>query len=304
MDHVVSLSGLKSGKRYSYRILDDSGAVSYQSQFSTCPRRNSSRAIRFAVLGDSGTGDANQYAVSSAVERTNPLLLLHTGDVIYPAGELSDYQDKFFIPYAQILDSVAIFPSVGNHDAFHLDAYTSVFDLPQRRSLSNSEEYYSFDCGRVHFIALSTERDFSPASAQYQWLQHDLSYISPDITWRVIFFHKPPYSEGPHGSNTDVRTYLVPIFERYNVDVVFSGHDHAYERSKAITHTSSNGRGVVYIVTGGGGGSLYPQAADIEEIVQYQSVYHFLQVDANRRSLTATAISTENVALDRVTLTK
>jgi|GEM_PF-5090029 hypothetical protein len=98
---------------------------------------------------------------------------------------------------------------------------------------------------------------FAPGTEQYAWLERTLAETS--ALWRVVWFHHPPYSSGNHGPSVEQREALAPLLEQYQVDVVFNGHDHIYERSFPMrANRREDESGVIYVVTGGGGAPLYP----------------------------------------------
>ena len=110
-----------------------------------------------------------------------------------------------------------------------------------------------------------------------------------------MFFHQPPYSSGAHGSTTDMQTTLVPLFEQYDVDLVLNGHDHNYERFDKIN-------GVQYIVTGGGGNSLYPIGTELSESAYFLSENHFVGLTISNDELQIEAIDEDGFVFDAVTL--
>jgi hypothetical protein len=103
---------------------------------------------------------------------------------------------------------------------------------------SNSERYYSFDYGNIHFVCLDSEiSSREPGSPQLTWLEADLTANRKD--WLIVSWHSPPYSKGSHDSDFSsnlmkMRQNVVPIIERYGVDLVLCGHSHVYERSYLI----------------------------------------------------------------------
>lgn len=209
--------------------------------------------LTFAVVGDTGTGGEEQAAVAGLLTRMEPGFVLHTGDVIYPAGEYGSYEPNFFTPYRELLKTAPILPVLGNHDVATRDGepYLRTFDLPHNNS-QGTERYYSFDEGNAHFVALDSELYYGDgggsAAAQKAWLAKDLS--STGKPWKLVYLHRPLYSSSKHGSDLKIRKDLQPIFAQGGVDIVFSGHDHDYERTMPI-------EGVTYVVTGGGGKELY-----------------------------------------------
>ena len=158
-----------------------------------------------------------------------------------------------------------LFASPGNHEYVTNQAqpYLDNIYLPANNP-ADTERYYSFDWGPVHFVALDSNcamglasRGSLHAAAQKSWAAADLAATKQP--WKVVFFHHPPWSSGEHGSQLTMRRDFGPLFEQYGVDIVLTGHDHDYERSKAMVGDGvapSGTRGVVYWVVGSGGASL------------------------------------------------
>jgi predicted phosphodiesterase len=292
-EHVITLTDLITGTEVMYRV-STNGVALASGSFRTAAGFD--RPFSFAVIGDSGTGSRNQYAVAERMAALDPQFVLHTGDVIYPDGQASGYDPRFFRPYQALTRRAPVFPTLGNHD-YHTQSgqpYVDAFYLP-RNNPANTEKYYSFDWGNAHFVAL----DFNtgPASDQLEWLRSDLA--STNKLWKFVFYHQAIYSSGPHGYESWVeakRALLAPIFEQYDVDVVFNGHDHDYERTQSIN-------GVIYIVSGGGGASLYPVVP--QSFSAYaEAVYHTVFATVDGCTLTVRAIEPDGTVVDSTVLPK
>ena len=246
--------------------------------------------------------------------------MLHAGDVAYgvASGEggatHQTLNDWFFSIYANTLRSRAVFPSIGNHDsrASNSDGrpYLDMFVLPTNGGggayPDHAERYYSFDYGPVHVVVLDTELAFQDANrraAQLAWLEADLG--STAQPWKVALFHRSPFSAGgEHGSDLVVRAAFAPVFERHGVQVAISAHEHDYERTQPVKiGTDPAGTPVTYIVTGGGGGPLYPAGTDTWTAVS-ASRHHFIRGSATTCTLTVDAIGTDSTTFDTVTLSR
>lgn len=240
----VELDGLEPDSVYCYSITDADGATTAPIAFRTAPERGSDAPLSFVVFGDSGHVGVDQAAVFEQIQTVPFDLMLVTGDVAYGSGTLDQFELEFFEPYAPVLRSIPSYPVLGNHDygTQSGEPYLSVFALPENGAPEGDERWYSFDRGDVHFVGLDTERVGDDAQAQ--WLQHDLD--DNDLPWIVAMAHIGPYSSGHHGSSSTFRSRLSPILEAHGVQLVFTGHDHDYERT-----TPQNG--TTYVVTGGGG---------------------------------------------------
>ena len=291
--HIITLTDLITGTEVLYHV-SSAGVELASGTFRTAPGPD--RPFSFAVIGDSGTGSAAQYAVAEQLAALDPQFVLHTGDVIYPAGQADGYDPFFFKPYQAVARRAPIFPSLGNHDygTQRGQPYLAAFYLPHNNP-AHTERYYSFDWGNAHFTAL----DFNtgPDPDQVAWLKADLA--ATDKPWKFVFYHQAIYSSGPHGYESWVeanRRLLAPIFEQNHVDVVFNGHDHDYERTRPIN-------GVLYIVSGGGGGPLYPVIP--QSFSAYaESTDHAVFVAVDGCTLTLQAIKPDGTVFDSATLTK
>jgi hypothetical protein len=202
---------------------------------------NKDGSFKFAVLGDFGTGDRPQYQLADQMakvhERFAYELVITVGDNIYGADRPQDMRKKFEEPYKVLLGAgVKFYASLGNHDD-RAQARYKLFNMDGRT-------YYSFKAAKedVRFFAL--ESDY-PTPQQIAWVAKELG--SSGEKWKIPFFHHPLYSSGKtHGSHPELREALEPLFVENGVTVVFTGHDHFYERTK-LQH------GITHFVTGSGG---------------------------------------------------
>ena len=296
--HAVTLSGLTPGSIYHYRTVGPDG-VSATGSFRTAPEAGDGRSFGFAVIGDSGDGSRSQMAVAGLLEKLNPDFILHTGDVVYPSGKERHYERRFFAPYRKTIKSVPVFPVLGNHDVATRNgaAYLENFHPPKGGS-SNTSRYYSFEWGSVHFTALDSELYHDDASGtpeqQKAWLERDLAAAARGGSRKVVFLHRPLYSSSRHGGDRTIRRDLAPLFIRYGVDLVFSGHDHCYERTLPM-------EGVSYVVSGGGGKKLYP-AGESVWTARSISAHHVVVVRVEDGCLSLEAIKPGGTTLDRATL--
>jgi 3',5'-cyclic AMP phosphodiesterase CpdA len=201
------------------------------------------KSVRFAVIGDSGTGKTEQYQVAQQMERCREItgfdFVLMLGDNIYGGKSQLDFERKFELPYKPLLDAdVKFYASIGNHDNPNERLYAP-FNMGGAR-------YYSFKKGNATFFALDSNY---MDSSQLSWLERQLQ--STSTPWKICYFHHPLYSDGRfHGPDKDLRAVLTPLFVKYGVNVALSGHDHVYERIKPEN-------GTYYFVVGNSGELRY-----------------------------------------------
>jgi hypothetical protein len=210
-------------------------------------------SIRFAVLGDTGTGEKAQYEVGAQLAKSMAVFpfefVIMVGDNMYGSERPQDYARKFELPYKAILDAkIPFYASLGNHDDPNQTLYKP-FNM-------NGERFYTFKKDKlgspgVRFFALDSNY-MTPQ--QLTWLERELAASGSD--WKIAYFHHPLYSSGGrHGSELDLRQQLEPLLLKHNVNVVFAGHEHFYER----IHPQKG----IYYFTAGGSAKL--RAGDIQK---------------------------------------
>ncbi len=290
--HEVVISGLIPSTEYHYQVTSVA-LPSEDSIFTTAA--TPSDPFRFVVYGDNRTNHDDHQAVVEAIIPTRPDFLVNTGDLVNVGVILEDW-DKFFEIEQPLLKSFPLFPCFGNHEGLGGGEYLfkDYFSLPES---TGSGLYYSFNYGNSHFIIINTEEAISPGSDQYNWVANDLAAAggNPDIAHIFAFFHRPAYSSGRHGGSEALTTSLVPLFKTYDVDIVFSGHDHDYERCQdpAIPE------GTIYIVTGGGGAPLYDIKAENPFCLgTFKKKHHFCQVDVSGNNIDVVVTDTAGNTID------
>jgi predicted MPP superfamily phosphohydrolase len=260
--HEVVLRGVQAGAPYAYRILGAGAVLSNvttQTDFDFLAPPVES--LRFLAFGDSGSGSAAQMALARKMieQQPPPDLVLLTGDLIYPNGADADYDRKFFAPYGPLLARVPFFAAIGNHD-YETDfgrPYLAVFSLFRNGPPDLvPETVYSFEQAGVHFNIHDSNLS-AGRLRQFAAPWHVADVRASTARFRIASMHHPPYSSGPNSLRAPtptVREVLPPLFSNTGIDLVLTGHDHLYERTRPIG-------GVVYVTTGAGGHSLYPRVA-------------------------------------------
>lgn len=269
-EHEIELTGLSPYTKYYYAIGTSYGLPlqgDTANYFYTLPQAgNTDSLYRIGVIGDCGNNSTNQRSVRDQLsayldkDYMNAWILL--GDNAYNTGTDAEYQAEFFNIYKdQFLKQNPLFPAPGNHDYGNSQSSPSVgnhilapyyqnFTMPTQAEAggvaSNSEAFYSFDVGNVHFLSLdsygkedgNTTRLYDTSGAQVQWIKQDLE-ANTNKGWVVAYWHHPPYTMGSHNSDAEtelvnIREKFIRILERYGVDLILCGHSHDYERSKLM----------------------------------------------------------------------
>jgi predicted phosphodiesterase len=183
-----------------------------------------SDSVRFAAIGDMGTGEPPQYEIAQEMvkaRQTFPFdFAIMLGDNIYGGSNPADFERKFAVPYKPLIDAgVKFYASLGNHDNTN-ERFYQPFNM-------NGESYYTYKKGNVRFFVLNSNYMDPKQLARLETQLKDAG----NGGWKICYFHHPLYSSGQfHGPSLDLRKLLEPLFIKYGVDVVFSGHDHVYER--------------------------------------------------------------------------
>ena len=259
-------------------------------------------AQRFVIIGDYGLSGPEEAKVAALAQSLKPDFLITTGDNNYPLGaadtideNIGRYFHEFIAPYrgsfGQGASQNQFFPSLGNHDwySFGAQPYLDYFELP------SNERYYDVVRGSVQLFALDSDPNEPDGttldSAQARWFETRTR--ASTVPWRVVYFHHPPYSSGPHGSTLAMRW----PFQEWGASVVYSGHDHTYERFDVA--------GFPYVVNGVGGNELYqlgePQPGSV---VRHADVHGLVFVTVTPTEFVSRFLDARGQELDVLRLSK
>jgi len=259
--HEVKLTGLTADTPYLYSVVSRDAAGEEVSSpvlsFGTAVRAGD--AFGFVVLCDTQATPAalHQLAVNAYAQR--PSFTLFGGDLVTDGNDKTHWTGHFFPNMAPLNERVPLVPALGNHEN-NSAHYYDYFTLPE------PEYFYKFPYGDLDVFLLDSQKPMGPGSEQFAWLEKELT--ASRATWKIVMFHKPPYSsdENDYGDTTkeksvhgDLKTReVVPLLEEHGVDIVWSGHIHTYERTWPLRSGKvvADGAGPIYMITGGGGGGL------------------------------------------------
>jgi predicted MPP superfamily phosphohydrolase len=259
----VELTGLEPDTPYYYRVEIGKHTFGIHT-FRTAP--DSEKAFTFSVYGDNRVKDTSfnyphpHEKIVAGVQRDHPAFLLNTGDIFKTAVDTALYMEDFFLGAKDLIANTPVFLAIGNHEYSgdpDARATKKYFAFPENRT------WYQMNYGKVQFLFLdSTKLLYNwdgkerirkstaeiASDEQLQWLKNRL--IEPKPRWRVVALHHHIFSSGIFGIDHSLEEHLVPLLEKYDVDLVLGGHEHNYERSEK--------KGITYILTGGGGSYLRP----------------------------------------------
>ena len=238
---VAALTGLRSGLRHRYRVVNGSVELAAGS-FRTDPGPTGS--FRAAVFGDYGDGGSNETAVARLTASWKPDLTISTGDNVYlfaAGGFLLD--SNVFRPLEPLLRMSAFVPALGNHDTLGDggSAFLGAFALP------GEKRWYVQRYGSAAFVVLDSDTAFGPGTPQQRFLEQAVR-DTRSACLRFAVFHHPPWSPHSGGIAPGLRRYVVPVLEKAGFQGVLLGHVHSYERARKA--------GVEYVTVGTGGARI------------------------------------------------
>jgi hypothetical protein len=259
-------------------------------------------SARFAVIGDYGLAGGPEAQVAALIDTWEVDFIITLGDNNYPSGaaetideNIGQYYHEYIASYTGIYGDGAetnrFFPSLGNHDWIARGAapYLAYFTLP------GNERYYSFTWGPVELFALDSDEHepdgFRKDSVQAGWLRDQLA--ASDASWKIVYFHHPPYSSGYHGRTP----WMQWPFEEWGASAVMAGHDHTYERLQI--------GGIPYFVNGLGGGAIYDFGEVMEgSLLRFNDDWGAMRVEAITSSITFQFFTRAGILVDHFSVEK
>ena len=259
--------------------------------FRTAPQKGKRQPIKLVLAGDSRGGNELIAANADRLAAIGANLWVFNGD--FTDFSMQDQWDGWFAAMHPILHTSPLMPVQGNHEAFP-PMYYGQFALPVNAGVPDAykEHAWSINYGNIHIVGLDSTSE-AAASDEAAWLDADLTAAraDADIDWIIVAMHYPAYSAcSNHGSTAWVQKYWVPLFEKHNVDLVFAGHDHDYERSFPWVNNNKAAKGPVYVVAGGFYADGYTNGHDIWTAVSEHGNKHnyvVMTVDGGKMDYTA-----------------
>lgn len=260
--HKLTITNLEPGTEYSFRVGD---GVNWSDMGSFITDDGDSQ-FDFIAIADVQASNLGNFEKGAATLRAafevmpNAEFVANMGD--YTNDSTNEEWDLFDQTFAQLnLMSTGV-PVAGNHDGFGSGAkywFSKMFNLDESESVQTKNGVnYSFDYGNAHFAVLNTNDMLSVSQPQLTWLKNDLNSTAKD--WKIVFMHKSPYTLGKDGKWPDalfLQESLTEVLDECNVDLVMSGHDHMYLRTKQLKGNAVVEDGTTYVLSGTAGSKRY-----------------------------------------------
>ena len=284
---TVTIPGLKHTKYYTYTLHYNKQEI--KGKFRTLAEKRSKYS--FVIYGDTRTHADKHKKISDLIASENPEFVVLSGDLVANGDKWDLWKKEFFDPASIFLKKTVLWPALGNHEGSG-KIYLSLFDLP------GNEKYYSFDYSNLHVVILDSV--LSDKNEMIRWLKEDLKKNKK--LWTIVSYHHPTYNIGGHHSDWG-RKDILPVLEKYGVDLVITGHSHLYERFRPIG--PQNKKPIIHIVSGGGGAPLYsPEKSPLLAQGTGFDVYHYCFFTIHKNKLTVKVKDIEKKVIDSFELIK
>jgi predicted phosphodiesterase len=284
---VTLLEPLPLGRRLVYRVRSQRGD-SKPTAFRAGAHRGT--RYRFVAFGDTRTGHRVHRDVVEAAAQEDVDFLLHTGDMVDQGGK-ADQWDLFFQIEQPLLARAPIVPAIGNHDMSPRDYFGQVFLTTY---WADSFNYYYQDWGDLRIVAVDSGIECRTGCTQNLFARRALSEGAKKGMHMLISLHHPPYSSGAHGSYLNIRRAVSELARLYGVELVITGHDHNYERTKRID-------GTYYVVAAAAGAPVRPVDPEpFSDVVRTEA--HYVLMDVTPQNMTLRAVNLKGETFDSVVI--
>ena len=280
---VAHLQGLPAATEIAYRVTSVVGQTpTYRFRVGV----HTSEAFRFAAFGDTRSGHDVHRSIVEAIARERIDFVVNTGDMVERGGKEAQWTRFFRIERPLLVDTPVV-AAVGNHD-MNSRHYFEHYFLRERPGAEH--RYFSYDWGNLRIVVVDAEIETRRGSEQFAYLDQQLADGVKKGMLMVLALHQPPFSSGYHGSDEHLRAPIQDLARRHGVELVLTGHDHDYERTKPID-------GTTYIVTGSAGAPIRPIHPH-GFTAHARTEPHYVLVDVDSDHLTVRAVNLRGDVFD------
>ncbi len=299
----VTLKKLQQGTTYVYRVGDGETWSEWQ-EFTTLKKKQS---FEFAILGDTQSpADLSDFnKILGDLDKKDLSFMIHVGDLIDESSKFKQWDDTLnsLSQYSHIR-STDFIGTLGNHEYMgdsNGQLAKSIFNSPENGPEADKGGTYSVDYNNMHISVLGYTDNTEVLNQQLEWLKQDVA--NSDKPWKILVTHKPPYYTNPFGGNEIMKQKLPPIVDELGIDIVFSGHDHSYGRTKKLKDGKEDPNGTVYVVTGTTGKKHYDAVADDKfDFVNMENIAVSLQAKVDKDQITITTVTSDGETIDQFTV--
>ncbi|GGB64486.1 phosphodiester glycosidase family protein [Fictibacillus barbaricus] len=299
----VLLQKLQQDTTYIYRVGDGTNWSAFN-EFTTLKRKQS---FEFAVLGDTQSpSDLSHFnKILGDLDKKDLSFMIHVGDLIDESSKFKQWDDALTtISSYDNIRSTDLITALGNHE-YMGDAdgslAKSIFNLPGNGPDVDKGGTYSVDYNNMHISVLGYTTDSDVLNQQLEWLKKDMN--NSDKPWKILVTHKPPYYTNPFGGNEIMKEKIPPVADELGIDLVFSGHDHSYGRTKKLKAGKEDPNGTVYVVAGTTGNKHYDAVADEKfDFVNMDNIAVSMHAKVDKEQITFTTTSSDGELIDTFTV--
>ena len=285
--HKIKLTGLLPGTHYFYQVYQENSTFPISGFYTAV---TPGTPFRFTWMADFRTNVNIHDSISELVLAANSVVSLYGGDLCINS-EYPSWKKEFFIKnQLELASQVPYFNTPGNHEQWGTNAKAFTRN-PE--SASGTQDFYSFDYGDLHILAINFELPYDEKSAQYKFAETDLAASTKP--WKIVICHAPAYCSGGHGNDKKLIKMTRNIFEKNHVSMVIAGHTHFYQ------HNLVNG--IHHLVIGSAGAPLYPVKKSRYTLVTVKD-YNWAIGEVSLQKLTLTVYNALNKKLDCIEITK
>lgn len=283
--YAVNISGLVHDTEYRYEVLSKKLDV-ISGVFNT--PSITAQNFTFIAYGDSRTGIKVHRNLARHFMSHKPVFILHTGDMV-SYGAFLRWKNECFDVLADTIKEVPLLSTRGNHDGYYSHFWGSASNV----------SWYSYDYSFLHIVSLDSMKGNS--EAMLNWFEKDIS--SCTSRWKIVFYHFPSFDMSRLTMRWGKDNWL-PLFRKYGVDIVFSGHRHSYQRFRPVYTPGENEKHpITYIVTAGGGAELHSVGHD-QSLLAFASEHHYIVFDMTKDELTCRVLNIDGQLLDKFCIRK
>ncbi len=289
--HRLTVDGLQPGKPYKYKAAGQTSAGAFRAL-------NKDRdSVKFAFLGDNRTHPKDFKRIARVVSEHDIDLVIHSGDIVTWGVNPEEWYNEWFDPARKLLQRAPVLVAWGNHECpWKPDSMVNVYY--KNKSQFFSKGFFSYQNGPATFVHINIYEDYSPGSEQHKWLESVLENCQSEFI--IAVFHNAPFTSGGHATDHDmgkIRSYIVPLLYKYDVDLVINGHDHFYEKSKYGN--------TIYIISGGAGAPLRTSKKFLNPFsLVSTSCFNYGIAEVAKDKINVTVYSDENSVIDNFSIDK